>query len=164
MKEFFWLFCSLWASGFHNLHITCPWRLLLTSFTSIYSALSCTMCLLSYTLLPSISCDETSFGSFSGCPWDLRTKSSVGCCCSCPSKFCCYYILSSSLREVLNSIHKPHFLHVLSCRLNFQCQRLQRLSTSSGIVICQSSQRCVVASSFSDLRNSFTIKLLLWMT
>lgn len=99
-----WFFYTRWASSFHNLHITCPCAaggLCLTFFYHDVFFLSCTQSVLSYTSLsPMVILNwllmKLHLKNFQGCPWDLRTKSSIGCCCSGASKHCCCYNLLCS--------------------------------------------------------------------
>ena len=87
---------------------------------------------------------------FEGCPWDLGTESSVGCSCSCTSE-----LLHIWLSSIVCIIDVCTLMHMLYFRPNFQCQRFKKPSTSSGIVICRSSQRCVIVTSFSGLLKAF---------
>jgi hypothetical protein len=60
------------------------------------------------------------------------------------------------LSSIVRIIDVCTLMHMLYFRLNFQCQRFRKPSTSSGIVICQNLQRCVILSSFSGLLKLFT--------
>lgn len=131
-----WFFCVLEASDFHNLRITCPWGLLVPFFYHDMFFLWCTQWLLSYTTTIHYYVLWWNFiWNFLGCPWDLRTKSSVGSCGSCPSKFGCYYVLPCSF---WTSIESDAYAPLSSCAIiagktsNVRdCSDYQRVQESS---------------------------------